>query len=253
MQTSEEIEESTDPYQNPEMEGATVHNIEVYKISAPTIKFLSIFPARLERSLEWFDNPIIKLCQTPRGNFFFLLSHFFTALVAIEYIVALPILLFILGFDHMGSKCLYIGMVLCFFSQVPKRFVWRYRPYMAYRAEERQRDKTSSFPSRAVACSVVYAYVVNIFVMFYTESKEISWWMFLLMVVCPILASFSRINLGVHYPSDCLCGAILGLTVCTVANGFYQLDKNICGECYDPPDYSLGVCYAGGPIKELSS
>lgn len=76
-----------------------------------------------------------------------MLSHFLTgtilnieahlqAAVAIELIVALPIILFILGFDHMGSKTLYIAMVLCFLSQIPKRFLWRYRPYMAHRAEE---------------------------------------------------------------------------------------------------------------------
>jgi len=87
---------------------------------------------------------------------------------------------------------------------------------MGYRAIEVQQTRTSSFPSRAVACSVVYCYIID---WIYKDFKELEnssseWWMFVLIILLPFLISFARINLGVHYPSDCIAGTILGFITC---------------------------------------
>ena len=89
-------------------------------------------------------------------------------MVALELIIAAPFALLMIGYDSLSIQIGYLALVLATLSQVcvfnnvlcidcrkliiiikiPKRFVWRYRPYMIYRAQERKRDKTSSFPSR---------------------------------------------------------------------------------------------------------
>jgi len=144
--------------------------------------------------------------------------------------IAMPIFFYILGNDGLATKILYLAMVLAIFSQIPKRFIWRYRPYMAYRAREDQQTRTSSFPSRAVACAVVYCYIIDwIYKDFnHLENQRAETWMFILLVSLPLLISFARINLGVHYPSDCIAGIILGLTTCLFGRLLFYADFYGC-------------------------
>eukprot|EP01125_Pyxidicula_operculata_P009817 TRINITY_DN3230_c0_g1_i6.p1 TRINITY_DN3230_c0_g1~~TRINITY_DN3230_c0_g1_i6.p1 ORF type:complete len:215 (-),score=15.98 TRINITY_DN3230_c0_g1_i6:73-717(-) len=164
-----------------------------YTVSPPSVRFLWIFPQKLELALSSFDNPIISLCQKPKGKFWFGLSFLLTAIVAIELLVLFPIILFILGFDLLATKVLYLSILIVTFSQIPKRFIWRYRPFMAKRADERQRNKTSSFPSRAVMCSVVFCYVIIYGYLYFMQSGDITWWMYLMFFTVPCLVSFARV------------------------------------------------------------
>jgi len=137
---------------------------------------------------------------------------------------------------------------MCLLSQILKRFMWRFRPFMAHRAEERHRARTSSFPSRAVACGVVYCYIVVYTDLYFEKHTSVEWWMYLLFFIIPPVISFSRINLGVHYPSDCIAGALLGVFVCIIGKFIWLLDYTGCS-CGN----SLAICYAtGGPIQEIS-
>ena len=42
----------------------------------------------------------------------------------------------------------------------------------------------------------------------YVGTVFVSWWMFLLLFIAVVTSSFARIQLGVHYPSDCVFGVI---------------------------------------------
>jgi membrane-associated phospholipid phosphatase len=44
-----------------------------------------------------------------------------------------------------------------------------------------------------------------------SQFKSIKWGLFLF--ACALIASYSRIYLGVHYPLDIICGAILGVLI----------------------------------------
>jgi len=215
----------------------------VYKVSPPAAEFLYEFPSWLESGLSWFDDPLIDLCQKPKGKFFIYFSKIVTFLVTIEFLLALPIVLFIIGFDVLAVKILYLAMVIVVLSQIPKRFLWRYRPFMAYRAIEYQRPKTSSFPSRAVACSVVYCYLIVYTVLYFRKDiPSVDWWMYLLFLVVPIVVSFARIHLGSHYPSDCVAGAVLGAIVCVIAKILCLADLKGCS-CPNGNENSQ-VCYS---------
>ena len=103
----------------------------------------------------------------------------------------------------------WFSLSLSVVSQIAKRFVWRSRPWMVARAKLVMRTKTSSFPSRAVTCSVCY--VVIFYVVAWNEmfaGLTFQWWMCFILPISVLLSSFSRVQLGVHYPSDCLFGSI---------------------------------------------
>lgn len=80
--------------------------------------------------------------------------------MALEISVAAPIALYVLGWDAVATDILYLSLTLSTLSQIPKRFLWRYRPFMVHRAQQRKKTTTSSFPSRAVACATVYACIL---------------------------------------------------------------------------------------------
>lgn len=72
-----------------------------------------------------------------------------------------------------------------------------------------------SFPS-SHACSF-FAWVTYLSL---TTAKKIKWFPFLLIPVA-LLVSYSRMYLGVHYPSDVFCGAILGVFLGWVFSKIY--------------------------------
>ena len=101
-----------------------------------------------------------------------------------------------MGLDDVATESTYLILVTAFFSQIPKRFIWRYRPYVVGRAEGRRRDITSSFPSRAVTCGVVYSYALCRGFAHRAGREGFTWYMPVSMVMCGFLAAFARINLG---------------------------------------------------------
>jgi len=145
--------------------------------------------------------------------------------------VVAPFILFVFGWDDVATEVTYLILVTAFCSQIPKRFVWRYRPYVVGRAEGRRKDKTSSFPSRAVTCGVVYAYAVCRGFAHRYHIEGLPWYVPLAMVVFGLMAGFSRIHLGVHYPSDAIIGGMLGGVYSLLGTTIYKLVVSGCGSC----------------------
>lgn len=162
-------------------------------------------------------------------------------MVAIEFVMVLPILLFIVGYDFLGAQFLYLAFTMALLSQIPKRFIWRYRPWMVTRAQVRSKPKTSSFSSRAVACAVMYCYMIVDGDLFFGTDYVIHWWGYVILFAVPLVISYSRINLGVHYPSDCIAGFALGVLACVAGKGLFLVDDLIC-RC--PMDDVTQICYA---------
>jgi membrane-associated phospholipid phosphatase len=196
------------------------------------------FPEAWEERLRAFDDLGIRWLQRPSGPLFLALALAITGCTTIELAFVVPVVLFVTGWDSLATEFTYLALTTALVSQIPKRFLWRSRPYVAGRAQTRRKDKTSSFPSRAVTCAVVYSFAVCFAVIDRSHPHTIQWWMPLVVLIAFLLASFARINLGVHYPSDCVGGILQGAAICAVGTLLWEVDVVACGSC------SSDMCYS---------
>lgn len=83
-----------------------------------------------------------------------------------------------------------------------------------------------SFPSGHTMCSLAFYGLIIYFVNKYVKNKILKYVVEIVCVFIIILVAFSRIYLNVHYFSDVICGAILGM-VCLLMFINYVKIKNI--------------------------
>ncbi|EME32080.1 uncharacterized protein Gasu_08240 [Galdieria sulphuraria] len=190
------------------------------------------------------DRYILNQVQRVRNDFLFIFSVFFTFITSIELIFPIPLILFCLGADAAGTIVLTYALVLVFGTQLFKRFLWRPRPWML---DETvfvwKRDKTSSFPSRGVVCSVVFCFVL---------SDVAHWdhpvWLTLLVAFVSISTAFSRLYLGAHFLSDVISGLIIGFLLVLLSRHFVGSWWSFLGcDILTNP----GTCYGSGNILHL--
>ncbi|KAJ5067670.1 hypothetical protein M0811_02858 [Anaeramoeba ignava] len=230
------------------------------KFSKKPTHFYFEIPERFTNFFRKFDLAIIDFCQRFDSKFIFSISYFITCKMTINFIIfffifnlhsfsvltsieiglSLPFIFFIFRLDGIAIEFSYLMLLYSFISQIPKRFLWRSRPWMVGDAKKVRKDLTSSFPSRAVSGAVVYGFLLNYITEYFKEDDQLKIsWIFIIVVIFLVLwASFSRINFGVHYPSDCIFGAIQGLIICAAGYGIYRSDNFGCSSC------STNDCYA---------
>ncbi|KAL0221855.1 hypothetical protein RCL1_001709 [Eukaryota sp. TZLM3-RCL] len=205
----------------------------------PPAKYIYTIPQSFERFFRGFDNFLISNTQRVFNKFWHFFDLSITFFTTIEFGMVLSFLFLFAGWDSFEDETTFIVLIVCILSQIPKRFIWRPRPYMVGRASPHSSPKTSSFPSRAVTCAAVYSlsWVV------YTESMSdrvfFKSWTILFPLVCILLASLARIQIGAHYPSDCLIGAFNGIMAVAVGISLQYINSLDCGSCKDDS------CYAG--------
>ena len=174
---------------------------------------------------------------TTRNKVFVALALLYTSLTTIELGVFGAVFLFLSGYDEIGTLHLLVTSFAALSSQVFKRFVWRARPWMQNRSIVVKRDKTSSFPSRAVLCAAIYAY--SFCHLFWQEPHTLPLWFWPPFVLLFSLgAAISRIFVGAHFASDCLAGFLLGLAGCLFGTLVNDVIQDVCGSCY------FHECYA---------
>lgn len=175
------------------------------------------FPSWLEHMFAGLDDALIPYAQNLWENTLLRYSSMgATTLTAIETALPAPGILYALGGrDAAAGLCASMLLVLAVVSQIPKKFIWRPRPWMAGRAKPHRRDNTSSFPSRAVVCGVVFTWLLcaSIAVMDADSQRVPRLSTFAFVALAAAIASVARVACGAHYPSDCLCGFFLGLAV----------------------------------------
>ncbi|GAB0495236.1 hypothetical protein MMPV_006535 [Pyropia vietnamensis] len=122
-------------------------------------KYLLNFPESAEAALRGMDDDGIRRVQARQSRALYALAMILTTLTAVETALAVPGMLFALGYDSAASWLTASLVCLGILSQLPKKLIWRRRPWMSGRAVGLRRDSTSSFPSRAVVCAVVFPIV----------------------------------------------------------------------------------------------
>jgi undecaprenyl-diphosphatase len=128
-------------------------------------------------------------------------------------------------FNYQMLSLIIFALLIAFFSdQVISNLISRVRPYITYTdiTALHVGTDTTSFPSS----HALYLFATSISVYFARHDHLGAWLIFIALVI-----STARIAAGVHYPSDILGGAILGLLIAyAVANKksiiYKQLFKN---------------------------
>lgn len=92
-------------------------------------------------------------------------------------------------------------------NKIVKAFIKRPRPTSALIAI----PDSYSFPSGHTMCSVMfYMYLIHL-VNVYVTDKTLKNILRVVLVLIPVLIGYSRIYLGVHYATDVIAGAIMGV------------------------------------------
>ena len=144
--------------------------------------------------------------------------------------------------------------------------MYRTRPGLTFppRAIRALSDTTSSMPSRAVLCAVVYTYLVYASVNFndkdefFAVTGETLHWSVLgfMVLLAALVSSYARIFLGMHYPSDCLVGFFTGLLVLFLSSLCSRyvplLDCPSCTDHHCYADSGSLVSLFHGPWGELN-
>jgi len=180
-----------------------------------------LFPEALDEYFREFDDRLIERIQWRTDGGVYLFSWLFTALTSIEASLPFPMILFALGYDVAGSSITMIIFMLTILSQLPKRFLWRTRPWVNGRAKKVRTDSTSSFPSRGVICGIVFPISAMYAIEQETGNKFSPLLFTVVAIISVICTSFARVNVGAHYPSDTIFGILLGAVVQAV--GFWSL------------------------------
>lgn len=170
----------------------------------------------------------------------------YTALTTIELGVVCPLFLFLIGLDQLATLALFSTLCAGLISQLFKRFLWRPRPWMQGRAIQVKRDLTSSFPSRAVICAVVYSFIFS-HVFLHHVPPEVY---LPIVFVFAMGAAVSRIFVGAHFASDCLFGFVLGVLICVLGDLLNHAVEYACGSCGFE---DRGACYAWSFEQRLTA
>lgn len=108
-----------------------------------------------------------------------------------------------------------LAMLVCYLfnDEVVKEIIQRPRPFQALSQLSPliQRPNSYSFPS-GHACSSFAAATTYWRGL---RGKDLSWLRWLALILA-LLMAFSRLYVGVHYPTDILCGALVGSTGATL-------------------------------------
>jgi undecaprenyl-diphosphatase len=168
--------------------------------------------------IKKLDEEFLLYINSHHNSFFDTLMWFASSITGWFPLYAFIIILLIVKFKRQSFLSIVLIIPLIFIgdqliAEVVKPIAQRLRPSHEPGLEnilhyvDNYRGGLYSFPS-AHACNF-FAWVTYICII---SAKKIKWFPYLLIPVA-LLVSYSRIYLGVHYPSDILCGALLGMVI----------------------------------------
>lgn len=196
-------------------------------------KNILLSPDLSTRTSFAFDDAVTGFCQAGvverNPRVFRFLGAFLSLCVSTECFVALPILLLSAGrkYDPRAARVIWLCYCTCTLAQLPKRFIWRSRPWMESRAIPLKENKSSSFPSRDNVHAVILLYILCIVYNF------TSWAAFAALSVASFIPiAMVRVILGAHYATDCLAGFLSAFVILVIGEAVSVGDDQMCEAIY---------------------
>lgn len=172
--------------------------------------FLKIFREILEMDTLLIDQQISTFIYSWRNPALTKLMLFITNLGA-GYMLAIAVLIVIFFvWEKHKREALAFAIILVMGLGINvslKQMIQRSRPTMSPLVVE----KSYSFPSGHAMNSSVFYLAISFYTYHFTRKKKLSLMATAVAIVLILLIGFSRVYLGVHYPSDVVAGYIVGV------------------------------------------
>lgn len=175
-----------------------------------------------------FENPFIMWFQSVGGTqsfghyFLYYLMNFLSMLGEETVLVGIIGLLY-WGLDKKGGERVGFMMISgAVINPLIKNLVKRTRPFDSNAGIQNFRDVSGySFPSgHSSGSSSTFAGTA----VTYRDKK---WkWLLAVAIVVPMLVALSRTYVGAHYPTDVVCGLVLGVTLALLIDFLYKVIPN---------------------------
>jgi len=194
--------------------------------------FFFILTSKLSSSnLQFFDNSLSQLVYSLRTPLVTRFMVFSTNLGSSYTLIFMALFTILLSYRHHRREAyLFILVILMGFviNFVLKNIIERPRPDISPLINE----STYSFPSGHAMNSFVFYVTLSFYIYHFTRRKILSLIITLISLVTILLIGFSRVYLGIHYPSDILAGYTVGfwwfVTALVIEKtlDFYQLFRD---------------------------
>lgn len=164
---------------------------------------------------------ILKYIESMRTDF---LTAFFEAVTMLgeeTILIVLVAAIYFMYDKRLAQRMFFITATSLAFNGIVKNFVKRPRPFQGGKISAIREETATgySFPSGHTQTFATgsFAFAVHL--------KKC--WLYVFSIVFTLLIGFSRMYLGVHYPTDVLFGAIFGFVFAFVLNILYDKAKSI--------------------------
>jgi undecaprenyl-diphosphatase len=158
---------------------------------------------KIKRKIRWtyFDKNMVHFFSKRRRRALTAFMRFMTQ-VGDGLVWFLLCVVFIAINLNAGMALTFASLIQILFQKIIKHIFVRQRPYVRFEeiSHEMSPPDRFSFPSGHTAGAFVIAFVFYYFYPF----------LFIPMLIIASVIGFSRIYLGLHYPTDVLAGVILG-------------------------------------------
>lgn len=164
---------------------------------------------------------ILKYIEGIRTDF---LTAFFEAVTMLGEETILIVLIAAIYFMYnkrLAQRMLFITATSLAFNGIVKNFAKRPRPFAVGDITPVRWETATgySFPSGHTQTFATGSFA------FAVHFKKL--WLYVFSIAFTLLIGFSRMYLGVHYPTDVLCGAIFGFVFAFILNLLYDKAKSI--------------------------
>ncbi|MBQ8541566.1 MAG: phosphatase PAP2 family protein [Clostridia bacterium] len=168
-----------------------------------------------------YELNILKYIEGIRTDF---LTHFFEAVTMLgeeTILIVLVAAIYFMYDKRLAQRMFFITAVSLAFNGIVKNLVKRPRPFAGGKIDAIRKETATgySFPSGHTQTFATGSFAFAVYF------KKL--WLYAFSIGFTFLIGFSRMYLGVHYPSDVLAGMLFGFIFAFLLNLLYDKAKNV--------------------------